>query len=386
MADVSTRHAICNRCVMDTTDPGISFHKDGQCNHCLQYDQRTATHVHSGEEGYGLLEAIVRQIKGQGAGKTYDCVIGVSGGVDSTYVAWKVKQLGLRPLAVHLDNGWDSEIAVGNIKVALKHLGIDLHTEVLDWEEFKDIQRSFLLASTPDAEVPTDHAIFACLYHTATRLGVRHVITGTNIRTESHLPPAWSQGHFDYGYIKDVHRQFGTRPIRTFPHYSFYQYLTRFRHSHQTLDILDYLDYSKTEALKLLQAELGWRDYGGKHHESVYTRWYQGVYLPRKFGYDKRKSHLSSRICSGEFGRDFALTELSKPAYDPALQEQDHEYVAKKLNFSQTEFRTIMAAPPRSYLEFWSYEKRTSRPWFRFALRAYQVAKCGLGRGRSSGT
>ena len=366
---------ICVRCVMDTSDPDIAFDGEGVCNHCRSYERQVRAQVHAGEAGRGLLQAITERIKADGAGKRYDCVIGVSGGVDSSFVAWHVKQLGLRPLAVHLDNGWNSEIAVSNVMSVLKKVDIDLQTEVLDWEEFKDIQLAFLRASTPDAEIPSDHAIFACLYHTATRIGVRHVITGVNTRTETHIPLVWSRGHFDYGYIRGVHKLYGTRPIRTFPHYSFYQFLTGFRHTHTTLNILDYLDYSKKEALIFLEKELGWRDYGGKHFESVYTRWYQGVYLPRKFGYDKRRSHLSSRLCSGELTRDFALNELKAPTYEIALQEQDCEYVAKKLGIGIAEFNAIMTAPARRFEDFPSYERRRSSVWFKNAMGAYQFVK-----------
>lgn len=370
----------CSRCVMDTSDPNITFDGNGVCNHCRRYDQQVRDHVRTGAEGRRLLAEHVARIASDGAGKRYDSIIGVSGGVDSTYVAWQVKQLGLRPLAVHLDNGWDSEIAISNIITVLRKLSIDLHTEVLDWEEFKDIQLSFLKASVPDAEIPSDHAIFACLYHTATRFAVSHVITGVNIRTETHMPTTWSQGHFDFGYIKDVHRRFGTRPIRTFPHYSFYEYLTGFRNTHRTLNILDYVDYSKTTALVALQNELGWRDYGGKHYESIYTRWYQGVYLPRKFGYDKRRCHLSSRICSGELTRQFALDTLGQPTYAHTLQEEDSVYVAKKLGLTRDALEALIAAPPRSFRDFDSYEKRTASPWFRLVRTGYRAMKRIAGR------
>jgi N-acetyl sugar amidotransferase len=366
---------ICTRCIMDTSDPGIAFDAQGVCNHCRRYDRMVREHVHSGDDGRRRLGAIVERIRREGDGKPHDCVIGVSGGVDSTFVAWQVRELGLRPLAVHLDNGWDTEIAVSNISTALRRLNIDLHTEVLDWEEFRDIQLAFLRASVPDAEVPSDHAIFACLYRTATRFGVRHVITGLNIRTETHLPPAWSRGHFDFGYIKSVHSRFGSRPIRTFPHYSFIEYVTSFSRTHETLNVLDYVDYSKKAALARLQAELGWRDYGGKHCESVYTRWYQGVYLPRKFGYDKRRSHLSSRVCSGEVTREQALADIQRPPYDAVLQEEDCIYVAKKLGISRGELDALIAAPPRRFEEFDSYEKRASSPWFSLLRRGYRAAR-----------
>lgn len=364
--------SICTRCVMDSSDPDITFDDRGVCVHCHRYDQQVRNLVVTGEAGQLRVAERVRQIKADGASAPYDCIIGVSGGVDSTYVAWQVKQLGLRPLAVHLDNGWDSEIAVSNIRSVLDKVGVDLHTEVLDWPEFKDLQRSFLLASTPDAEVPSDHAIFACLFHTATKFGVRHVITGINTRTETHMPPSWSHGHFDFGYINAVQRRFGSRPLRSFPHYSFLQYATAFGHTHSTWHILDHLDYSKTRALVFLQEELGWRDYGGKHFESIYTRWYQGVYLPKKFGYDKRRSHLSSRICSGELTREYALDELTRPPYAPDFQAQDHEYVAKKLGFSMAELEAIMAAPPRRFRDFPSYERRLKQPWARVLVALYR--------------
>ncbi len=372
-------YQICSRCVMDTSDPNITFDDQGVCNHCHTYDAHVMHSVHTGEQGRHLLGEKAEEIRRDGAGRPYDSVIGVSGGVDSTYVAWLVKSLGLRPLAVHLDNGWDSEIAVSNISTVLKKMSIDLHTEVLDWEEFRDIQLAFLRASTPDAEVPSDHAIFACLYHTAAKMGVRHVITGLNIRTETHMPAAWSNGHIDWGYLKSIHSAYGSgRRIRSFPHYNFYQYVTGFRKSHRTLNILDYVDYSKSEALKFLEKELGWRDYGGKHYESVYTRWYQGVYLPRKFGFDKRRCHLSSRICSGELTREFALEELNKPTYDRALQQQDCVYVAKKFGLSSEEFDAIMTAPTRRFEEFASYAKLCRSPWYRRLIRAYQFLKFDL--------
>lgn len=358
---------------MDMSDPEITFDADGICIHCHRYSQQVREQVLTGDEGRAEVEQRVRRIRADGRSARYDCIIGVSGGVDSTYVAWQVKTLGLRPLAVHLDNGWNSEIAVSNIRTVLQKVKIDLHTEVLDWAEFKDLQRSFLKASTPDAEVPSDHAIFASLYHTATRFGVKHVVTGLNTRTETHLPPAWSHGHFDYGYISAVQQEFGTRPLRRFPHYSFVQYATAFSRTHSTWNLLNHIDYSKTRALNFLQQELGWRDYGGKHFESIYTRWYQGVYLPRKFGYDKRRSHLSSRICSGELTREFALAELERPPYDPALQEQDHDYVGKKLGFSAAELAAILAAPPRYFREFASYERRLKQLRGRALVALYRM-------------
>jgi len=339
---------------MDTTDPDIVFDENGVCNHCHTYDRMVREYVVDGEEGLRQLEQTAQKIRKDGRGKKYDCVIGVSGGVDSTYVAYRVKKLGLRPLAVHLDNGWDSELAVKNIEETLKRLDIDLYTEVLDWEEFKDIQISFLKASTPDSEIPTDHAINALLGNLAQKIGVKYVIIGSNVRTETHLPRAWSQGHLDWKYIREIQKRFGTQSFRTFPHIGFFTYYLRMV-TQKRVEILNYLGYNKKEALRVLQEELGWRYYGGKHYESIYTRFYQGYILPEKFGFDKRRSHLSSLVCSGEVTREQALEELKVPTYAPSMQEEDREYVVKKLGLTDAEFTTIMSAPKRSYWDYPSY-------------------------------
>lgn len=354
---------------MDTSDPHITFDEQGVCNHCHDYGRRVQSRVKRGEEGKQHLAALVREIKAAGAGKQYDCVIGVSGGVDSSFVAYKVKELGLRPLAVHLDNGWDSELAVKNIENLLKTLGIDLYTEVLDWNEFRDLQVSFLKASTPDSEVPTDHAIFAVLKRVANQHGIRHLIAGMNTQTETHLPLAWSQGHFDWLYIKSVHNRFGTVPLKTFPHLGFFEASRLFR---DMVNVLDYVDYVKRDAMEVLKNELGWKYYGGKHYESIYTRFYQGYILPRKFGYDKRRAHLSSLVCSGEISREEALQELSREPYPVEQQEADREYVVKKLGLKDSEFDEIMAAPPISFWDYPSYTRRTTSRLYEVARTAYR--------------
>ena len=357
-----TEYKMCKRCVMDTSDPEITFDENGVCNHCHTYDRMVRQYVVDGEAGLHEIERITEKIRRDGQGKQYDCVIGVSGGVDSTYVAYLVKKYGLRPLAVHLDNGWDSELAVKNIEETLKRLGIDLYTEVLDWKEFKDLQVAFLKASTPDSEIPSDHAINAILGKMAERLGVKYIIIGTNVRTESHLPRAWSQGHSDWKYIRGLHQQFGSRPLKTFPHYDFLTFYRRM-FTQKRVEILNYVGYNKTEALGVLQNELGWRYYGGKHYESIYTRFYQGYILPQKFGFDKRRSHLSSLICSGEITREKALEELQIPTYSPSMQEEDREYVAKKLGFSEEEFNAMMNAPKKTYWDYPSYGRFMNQPF-----------------------
>lgn len=364
---MASPYRICTRCLMDTSDPEIAFDERGVCNHCHDYDRLVAQKAISGPAGEAYLVRLVERMKRDGRGKPYDCLIGVSGGVDSTYVAYQVKKMGLSPLAVHMDNGWDSELAVRNIEEALKRLGIDLYTEVLDWEEFKDLQVAFLRASTPDSEIPSDHAIWAVLGDVADRLRVRYIVSGFNVRTESHLPRAWSNGHFDWKYIRSVYRRFGRGArLKSFPHIGFFTYYRRLL-THRRVDILNYIDYDKTEAMQVLQDELGWRYYGGKHHESIYTRFYQGYILPKKFGFDKRRSHLSSLVCSGELTRQAALVELEKPTYAPALQEEDREYVIKKLGLSDEEFEEIMNAPRRTIWEYPSYTRMLEGPLFKGA-------------------
>ena len=355
-------HQVCTRCVMDTSDPDIQFDSCGICHHCQSYDRAIKERVLTGTDAEAHLRSLAAEIQTRGRSKDYDCIIGVSGGVDSTYVAYKMKTLGLRPLAVHLDNGWDSELAVKNIENVLKKLGIELYTHVIDWEEFRDLQLSFLKASTPDSEIPTDHAIVALMYQMARKLGLRHIISGCNVRTESHLPPAWSQGHNDWRYIKCIQHRFGRLPLKTFPHRTLFRRLID-NYCIQWIDILNFLDYNKQHAMEILEKELAWRYYGGKHYESIYTRFYQGYILPKKFGFDKRRTHLSSLICSEEISRDEALRELGKEPYPAKLQVEDREYVVKKLGITETEFEAIMHAPPKTFHDYPSY---ASNPIVRF--------------------
>lgn len=367
-------YQICMRCVMDTTDPDIVFDENGVCNHCHTYDEIIKKNVFSGDDGKKRLSIIVDEIRKAGKGKDYDCIIGVSGGVDSTYVAYKVKELGLSPLAVHLDNGWNSELSVKNIEQALKVLNIELYTHVIDWEEFKDLQLAFLKASTPDSEIPSDHAIFSFMYQMAEKIGTRHVITGFNTRTESHLPAAWSQGHMDWKYIKNVHKQFGRIELKTFPYLSlpvFYYY----RFKQNWINILNYLDYVKDDAKQLLETQLFWKDYGGKHYESIYTRFYQGHILPKKFGFDKRKSHYSSLICSGQMSRNEALADLKKEPYPIEMQEEDKVYAIKKFGLTEDQFDDIMNLPPKSYWDYPCYGTIYKTSIYQVARKIYKSLK-----------
>jgi N-acetyl sugar amidotransferase len=360
MAPTTDDYQICTRCVMDTSDPDIKFDEQGVCNHCHDYDRVIREYVFCGEEGRQKLEAMAGEIKREGAGNDYDCILGMSGGVDSTFVAYKAKQLGLRPLAIHLDNKWNTEIADANIKNAVRKLGIDLQTHKVDWEEFRDLQLAFLMASTPDSEIPSDHAIVSLMYQVADKLKVKYVLIGRNYRTESHGVPAWSTGHFDWKYIRSVHRQFGSIPLRTYPHRTPREQ-SRYHRRQVWFDILNYVDYRKEDAVRILQEELGWQDYGGKHYESIYTRFVQGYILPEKFGYDKRKMHFSSLICSAEMTRSEALKQLKQPTYPPSLQEEDRVHVLAKLGLSEQEFTEIMQLPKKTIYDYPSYTRDRMR-------------------------
>ncbi|OCX15162.1 ExsB family protein [Mesorhizobium hungaricum] len=360
---------------MDTTDPDIVFDNDGVCSHCHRYDRVSMQRLIPTEQRTARLEALVSEIKAAGAGKDYDCVIGVSGGVDSTYVAYVVKNLGLRPLAIHLDNGWNSELAVANIQKTLDVLGIDLHTHVIDWEEFRDLQLSFLKASTPDGEVPTDHAIFALLYEMANKYGLKYVITGTNIVSEAILPEKWGYGYFDWRYVSDVHRRFGSTKLATYPHFSlarlfYYVFFRKIR----LISILNYIDYEKKEAMDVLQGKLGWVYYGGKHYESIYTRFYQAYWLLRKFNIDKRKAHYSNLILSGQMTRDEALRGLEEPVYPENLLIEDRDYATKKLRQTPDSMEAMMQAPNKTFLDY-----RTSHSLFEKAKTLVNATRRYIG-------
>ncbi len=349
-----TQYRICSRCVMDTSDGEIVFDANGVCNHCRRAEDLITTRLSLYKSGGAYqIDQVAARMKASGKGKAYDCIVGVSGGVDSTYAAYMLKKLGLRPLAVHFDNGWNSELAVKNIEVTLKTLGIDLHTHVVDWEEFRSLQLSFLKASVPDAEIPTDHAIWALLYQTATRFGLQYIISGTNISTESILPQSWTYGVSDWTYIKNIHRTYSAKTLGSYPHASLgkFIYYVMIR-GIKTFSILNAIDYNKDQAIEVLERELGWTNYGGKHHESIYTRFFQSYILPVKFGIDKRRAHFSSLIIAGTMTRAEALGKLETSIADTGLVQEDLQYVSKKLDMSLTDFEKLMEAPVKSYTDF----------------------------------
>lgn len=344
----------CSITVMDNiADPDITFDANGVCNYYYDYQDAAAKGLYPKKEGREKLEQLAEKIKREGKDKPYDCLIGLSGGVDSTYVALLVKQLGLRPLAVHLDNGWNSELAVKNVENIITRLGFDLYTLVVNWEEFRDIQLSYLKASVVDIEVVSDHAIFATMYKLAKEHKTGYIISGTNIVTEHIMPQSWLYRKMDFTNLKDIHDRYGSVKLKTYPSFDFKKYV--YYSSVLKLSpvsILNYIPYNKKEVKDVIIKELGWRDYGGKHYESMFTKFYQAYILPAKFKIDKRKPHLSNLIASGQLTREEALAELQQPLYQPRDLQADREYVVKKLGLTEAEFDAIMALPPRRHEEF----------------------------------
>jgi hypothetical protein len=290
--------------------------------------------------------------------------------------------MGLRPLAVHFDNGWNSELAVENIQRVVEHCGMDLATYVIDWREFRDLQRAFLRASVIDIELLTDHAIFAALVRIAREQKIGFLLSGTNIATEHGMPSAWVWHKRDWRNIEAIHAAHGTVPLKTFPHLTSFRWqaMQLLKQGPEVIELLNLVPYRRDEAATTLEREIGWRDYGGKHHESTFTKFYQGAILPRKFGVDKRRVHLSDRIRNGELTRDDALVELQQPPYAPDLMRTDAEFVRKKLGFDAAEWDAIMAAPPRPHRAF-----KSERAFIEPALPAIRAARRlrGMTPGRS---
>jgi N-acetyl sugar amidotransferase len=348
----------CNYCVMDTSDIDIKFDESGRCNHCRGYFDKVKFQLIPDSEQNQQLKKLISEVKNSNIKGQYDCVVGVSGGVDSTYVALLAKDLGLRTLLVHLDNGWNSEISVKNVSNITKSTNFDLYTHVIDWNEFRDIQVSLFKASVVDIELATDHAIKATLFNIAAKFKVKFILNGGNVVTEAIMPPSWRHTKVDKSNIKDIHNKFGRVPIKTYPmsgiiQHQFYKYFSRIK----TIQILNYYTFDRDYVVSRIKAELGWIDYGGKHHESIFTRFYQAYILPKKFNIDKRLAHYSNLICAGQLSRDDALEKLIEPVYDHALLDQDLVFVTKKLGFSESEFNDYLDKPARSHYEFKSDDK-----------------------------
>ena len=291
----------------------------------------------------------MKKLKLKGKGNQYNCLIGLSGGADSSFLAKKVVDLGLRPLAIHFDSGWNSEMSVNNIEVLVKKLNFDLKTIVCDWNEMRDLQVSFFKASVPNCDIPQDHAFYSILWKEATKHNIKYIISGHNMSTESILPVSWGYKSRDLRYLNDIQNKFGTKKLRNYPKlgffnlYFYYPYVKKIK----MVFPLDYMSYNKKEAISHLEKTIGWKQYGGKHHESIFTRFFQAYYLPKKFGFDKRKPHLSSLIVSNQISREEALSELKKDPYQDLNFEEDRAFVLKKLRLSESEFQKIMKLPKK---------------------------------------
>ncbi len=346
-----TNH-ICSRCILDSTVSDIWFDDKGECKYCKIHDEMELQHPlnNTSEE---KLNKLIRKIKKAGRKEIYDCIVGVSGGRDSTYTLYTAIKLGLRPLAVHFDNGWNTQISVKNIKKACEKLNVPLFTVVADWEEFKDLQISFLEASTPDADVPTDYAIYSVLYDVARKEGVKYILNGHSFRTEGTSPISWT--YMDPLYVSSVHKRFGKlKQFKSFPHMTFIKliWFTVIKGIRE-VRLLEYIDYKQKNVDSILTNELEWEYYGGHHHENMYTRFFQSYFLPVKFNIDKRKTELSALIRSGQITREEALKEIRSTSYK--YEPEVVAYTINKLGLTMDEFNRIMNNPVKSHDNYHTY-------------------------------
>lgn len=350
----------CTNCVMDTTDSKIVFDKNGMCDHCHNFYENIKPNWHPDENGKKELDRIVEKIKADGKGKKYDCIIGLSGGVDSSYLAYyAVKKLKLRPLLFACDTGWNLNVAVQNIEKITKGLDMPLYTEIVNWNEMRDLQLAFFKSQVPYQDIPQDHVIFASLYNHATKNGIKYVLTGGNNSTECVREPNEWVYQNDIRMIKDIHKKYGTVRLKTLPMcgmfkaHLYYRYIKGMR----VVKPLDLIPYTKKGAIETLKKEFGWEPYANKHFESVFTRFYEGYWLIKKFGYDKRKCHFSSLILTGQLKREEAIEMLKQPPYEEKQALEDMEYVAKKLGLTKEEFLNIMSQPNKTYKDYKNTEQ-----------------------------
>lgn len=350
----------CINCVMDTTDKEISFDEKGVCDHCNTYYIKTMPFWNTGEKGLQELQRIVNKIKDEGKGKDFDCIIGMSGGIDSSYLVYVAKEkLGLRPLVFHVDAGWNSQIAVNNIERIVDNLGLDLYTEVIDWEEMKDLQLSYFKAGVPHIDTPQDHAFFATMYNFASEYKVKYILTGANYSTECvRNPIEWMYYQSDVIQLKDIQKKFGTKELKKYPltsifwHKLYLPYVKGIK----VIKPLNYIPYIKNEAMQLLQDKFRWQPYPQKHFESRFTKFYESYWLPKKFGYDVRKVQYSSLILTGQMTREEALEKLKHPPYDESMIHQDFEFIANKLGITEQELQSYFDAPNKTYKDYESHE------------------------------
>ena len=340
---------------MDTTDSMITFDTNGVCDYCKNYYSNILPNWRFDERGLSELLSVFAKIKREGSGGDHDCIIGLSGGVDSSYVAYLAKQYGLRPLLFHVDAGWNSQQAVNNIEKLVDGLGFDLHTEVINWKEMQDLQLAFFKAQVPHIDTPQDHAFFASLYNFAAKNGFKYILTGANYSTECVREPLeWHYHASDLRQLKNIHHRFGTRPLKTFPLCGIFtvKIYFRFVKGIKVVKPLDWVPYNKEEVMQELVTKFGWQRYAHKHYESRFTRFYESYWLPLKFGFDKRRAHFSSLILTGQMSREEALDKLSKRAYDEQTITEDFEYIATKLGITVEELHGLMVGQNKSYIDY----------------------------------
>lgn len=345
----------CSRCVMDTTDSKITFDAQGVCDHCRNFDKKIKPYWKPQENRYDELEKIAAKIRKEGKGKDYDCILGLSGGADSSYLAYIAKEImHLRPLIFVVDTGWNLNVAVENIEKIVKGLNLDMYTHVVNWKEMSDLQLSFFKASISSCDNPQDHAIFAAMYNYATKHHIKYILTGSNNSTEFIRPPVEWIYMNDVVLLKDINRRFGKRQLKDYPLCGILKYKILYKYFYGMTRIypLDYVVYDKDAAQEFLHEKYGWTKYENKHYENVFTRFFEGYYLPHKFGYDTRKNVLSNQILAGTMTRECALEILEKPPYDPEQMELDKEYVAKKLGITAKEFDEIIALPNKTPADY----------------------------------
>ena len=353
----SREYQVCTRCIMDTTDSNLRFNMDGLCQYCSNFDRSVLPNWHTDERGQRELDMLSEKIRADGKGRDFDCIIGISGGLDSSYTAYIAKErMGLRPLLFHVDGGWNTDQAVGNIEKLVDGLGLDLFTEVIDWEEMKDLQVAILRSQIAHQDIPQDTAFFSGLYKFARKNRIKYVITGGNYSTECcREPEEWgAYPGIDKTLILDIHSKFGKAPLRTFPiidvlvSRAYYRYVIGM----QVVKPLNLIPYIKAEAEKKLESLFSWMKFQHKHFESRFTRFLEDYWLPRKFGFDRRKAHFSSLIVTGQMKKEDALERIKKTELDEIFLEQEFEYIAKKLGLSVIELREIFDAPNKTSADY----------------------------------
>lgn len=360
MSPSNIKYQICVSCVMDTSDKFIKFDENGECNHCKNFKNESPNFWFPNEIGKQKLEKLVNDIKASASGKKYDCILGLSGGVDSSYLALKVHALGLKPLVVHVDAGWNSELAVSNIEKILKYCDFDLFTYVVDWEDMRDLQISYLKSGIANQDVPQDHVFFATLYYLAAKEKIKYIISGGNFSTEGIFPESWHGSAIDSTNLLSIHRRYSDRKLKNYKTVSLFNFFIwyPFVRGIRTVRPLDFMPYKKNLALRELQETIGYKQYGRKHGESRFTKFFQNYYLPNKFGYDKRRAHLSSLIVTEQLSREEALRILEEPLYTKEELSSDIDFICKKLRITDVEFHSLMEVENRDYKEFKSWDSK----------------------------